>query len=302
LGVGFGVGFAVGAAVGFGVGRGVGVGRATGVSGAVEIVGAAVGGAVGSAVRGSDGDGVGSGGRASVDVGVGAGAFVAADGDGEDAPPHPLADRARTSSPAASRRHRVPTNRVIATSGMTVCRRVAAHHGRRARSDVPNGSKPPAGEESARRASSRRRAQETGRSSRTAGSGGPASDAHSAPGGKPMVLTATLDAPTNRTVARSAVAWINGRRAIAALVAEDARTSMFEIDRGLEPEPSFLDLVVRLVGDRERLLILGPTSVRLALEQAYVDVFPRETRLVDVEPAGVVEVDELLARVRELAA
>jgi hypothetical protein len=117
-----------------------------------------------------------------------------------------------------------------------------------------------------------------------------------------MVLTATLDAPTNRTVARSAVAWINGRRAIAALVAEDARTSMFEIDRGLEPEPSFLDLVVRLVGDRERLLIRGPTSVRLALEQAYVDVFPRETRLVDVEPAGVVEVDELLARVRELAA
>jgi hypothetical protein len=117
-----------------------------------------------------------------------------------------------------------------------------------------------------------------------------------------MVLTATLDAPTNRTVARSAVAWINGRRAIAALVAEDARTSMFEIERGLEPEPSFLDIGVRLGRHRVRRLILRPTAVRRARAQADVDVFQRGSRVGDWERAGGGVVSALLARVRELAA
>jgi hypothetical protein len=73
------------------------------------------------------------------------------------------------------------------------------------------------------------------------------------------------------------------------------------IERGLGPEPVFLDLVVRAIGARERVVILGPSTVRLALEREYVGIYQRPDRLVDVEPSGPVTEDELIDRVRQLA-
>lgn len=106
---------------------------------------------------------------------------------------------------------------------------------------------------------------------------------------------------TNPATRACAVVWINGRGAIVARIDAAGSVSTRTIDRGLEPEPVFLDLVVRAIGARERVVILGPSSHRLALEREYVGIYHRPDRLVDVEPAGPVDEVELIERVRQLA-
>lgn len=117
-----------------------------------------------------------------------------------------------------------------------------------------------------------------------------------------MAAIQTPDPSALRTVPACAVVSINGREAIVVTMGSDGRTLTSEIKRGLEPELSYLALVVRVIGDRQRVLILGPSSVRLALEREYVAVFRRRDRLVDVEPAGTIDAEELVVRLRALAA
>ena len=102
--------------------------------------------------------------------------------------------------------------------------------------------------------------------------------------------------------APSAVVWINGRQAVVAAMSHDGRVSTCEITRGSLTEPSYLAQVVRVIGDRQRVMILGPNFHRLALEREYVATFRRPDRLVDVEPEGVVSPEELVIRLRTLAA
>jgi hypothetical protein len=104
------------------------------------------------------------------------------------------------------------------------------------------------------------------------------------------------------TATPSAVVWINGRQAIVAVMSYDGSISTCEITRGWLPEARYLAQVVRVIGDRKRVVILGPSSVRSALEREYVAMFRRPARLVDVEPAGPVSSDELIDRLRTLAA
>jgi hypothetical protein len=84
-------------------------------------------------------------------------------------------------------------------------------------------------------------------------------------------------------------------------MSHDGRISTCEISRGWLGERSYLAQVVRVIGDRQRVVILGPSSVRLALEREYVAVFKRPDRLVDVEPAGPIDPDALIDRLRTLA-
>lgn len=107
---------------------------------------------------------------------------------------------------------------------------------------------------------------------------------------------------TDQSVATSAVAWINGRQAMVATMSRDGRVSKCEISRGWLPEPSYLAQVVRVIGDRQRVVILGPNSVRLALEREYVAIYHRPDRLVDVEPAGTPDLPQLVDRLRTLSA
>ena len=112
---------------------------------------------------------------------------------------------------------------------------------------------------------------------------------------------------TRATAARdlaspSAVVWIDDSQAIVATMGDDGRISTCEFERGWLPEVTYLAQVVRLIGDRERVTILGPSSMRLLLEREYVTVFHRPDRLIDVEPAGPVPTDELVVWVRMLAA
>lgn len=116
-----------------------------------------------------------------------------------------------------------------------------------------------------------------------------------------MAGTQILDPATRETTAPSAVVWINGRQATVAAMGRDGRVSTCEITRGWMSEQPYLAQVIRVIGDRQRVMILGPSSIRLALEREYVAMYRRPDRLVDVEPAGQVSLEELVDRVRTLA-
>jgi hypothetical protein len=116
-----------------------------------------------------------------------------------------------------------------------------------------------------------------------------------------MAPVQTLDPVEPKSAPASAVVWINGRQAIVATMGGDRQVFTCEINRGLSPEAAYLALVVRAVGDRQRVVILGPSSARLALEREYVSIYHRPDRIVDVEPAGAVNTEDLVERLRALA-
>lgn len=117
-----------------------------------------------------------------------------------------------------------------------------------------------------------------------------------------MAPVQTLDPVEPRSVPASAVVWINGRQAVVATMGNDGRILTCEINRGLSPASAYLALVVHAIGDRQRVVILGPSSARLELEREYVAIYRRPDRIVDVEPAGAVKTEDLVERLRALAA
>jgi hypothetical protein len=100
----------------------------------------------------------------------------------------------------------------------------------------------------------------------------------------------------------SAVVWIDGRRALVARMSMAGSLSTCEFQRGSLSDLEYLAQVVRLIGDQERVMIVGPGPDRLALEREYVSMYDRPDRLVDVEPAGTLGMDDLVARLRTLTA
>lgn len=99
----------------------------------------------------------------------------------------------------------------------------------------------------------------------------------------------------------SAVTWVNGRHAYVARLDAQGHVSQCEVERGDQTVPAYLADVVRAIGDRERVVILGPGTARLALEREYVAIFHRPDRLVDVERAGPVSQSALVERLHTLA-
>ena len=115
-----------------------------------------------------------------------------------------------------------------------------------------------------------------------------------------------LEKPVDRTTTSrpapgsSAAAWIDGRHARVARTDVHRTIWTCTIDRGTALESNYLAAVVDAIGDRERVLILGQDPEALALERAYVAIYRRPDRLVDVEPGGPVGERELVERVLEL--
>jgi hypothetical protein len=103
------------------------------------------------------------------------------------------------------------------------------------------------------------------------------------------------------TDGRSAAVWLNGRHATLARCSSRRQVSTRTIERGIESQVVYLGRVAHAIGDCERVMILGPGTDRLALEREYVAINHRPDRHVHVEPAGPVDVSELVNRVRELA-
>ena len=113
-----------------------------------------------------------------------------------------------------------------------------------------------------------------------------------------MVGTQALELAAPRAAAPSAVVWLNASQAIVAAWTQDGLVTTCELGRGSLPQATYLAQVVHVIGDRQRVVILGPSTIRLALEREYVAVFQRPERLVDVEPAGLVSPEELERRLR----
>ena len=104
-----------------------------------------------------------------------------------------------------------------------------------------------------------------------------------------------------RAGAPATVVWINGRQATVARCSSARHVTTRTIERGIESQLVYLGRVTHAIGECERVVILGPGTDRLALEREYVAVNHRPDRLVDVEPAGAMDVSELMSRARELA-
>lgn len=117
-----------------------------------------------------------------------------------------------------------------------------------------------------------------------------------------MAATQALNPAAPEAATPSAVVWIDEQEAVVAAMSRDGIISTCEISRGWLPESSYLSQVVRVIGARKRVVILGPSAVRAALERAYVAIFRGPDRLVDVESEGPVSSEELIDRLRILAA
>jgi hypothetical protein len=103
----------------------------------------------------------------------------------------------------------------------------------------------------------------------------------------------------------SAVVWIDRGHALVATTVRDGGIVVSEVTRRggeVAPDANYLARVVERIGDRERVVILGPGEARLALEREYVAIYRRPERLVDVEPSGPLDRGALIERLRTLAA
>ncbi len=72
------------------------------------------------------------------------------------------------------------------------------------------------------------------------------------------------------------------------------------VERMIESEADFVGRIVGAVGDSERVMVLGPASLRLAVQRAYVAVSHRPDRLVEVARTGPIDAIELAERLRAL--
>jgi hypothetical protein len=101
----------------------------------------------------------------------------------------------------------------------------------------------------------------------------------------------------SRGSAPTAVVWINARLAVVAVAHDDGERTICtqKVDRHIETETEFVGRVVAAVGDTERVMVVGPNHARLALERAYVAIYQRPDRIIDVERVGPLDSRELVA-------
>lgn len=101
----------------------------------------------------------------------------------------------------------------------------------------------------------------------------------------------------------TAVVWLSGRHAVIAV--GDMRPggiTSWTTERMVESRADFLARIVRAIGSSERVMVLGPASMRLAVQRAYVGATHRPDRLMDATRRGVVDPVALEERVRALGA
>jgi hypothetical protein len=112
----------------------------------------------------------------------------------------------------------------------------------------------------------------------------------------------TRSLPTAKGPVPSVVVLVDNRRAIVAARDQTGRISTSEIGRTWRSESAFLAQVISRVGDSGRVVVLGPSSARLALEREYVAISHRPDRLVDLESGVPTSAEELVDRLYALAA
>ena len=105
---------------------------------------------------------------------------------------------------------------------------------------------------------------------------------------------------TSRRRPRGAVTWIDRDRALVARDRPDGGIAISAVDRDRAERTVYLGRVACEIGDRDRLVIMGPGPLRTELEREYVVTYRRPDRLLDVEPAAEMTEAELVRRLDEL--
>ncbi len=112
---------------------------------------------------------------------------------------------------------------------------------------------------------------------------------------------ATEVTPSESCHPTGAITWIDSDHAVVARQDAEGRVAVTAVRREGTERMAYLERVAHEIGDRERVLIVGPGPLRTALERAYVGTHPRSAGLVDVEPADEMTEAGLIRRLRELA-
>lgn len=100
---------------------------------------------------------------------------------------------------------------------------------------------------------------------------------------------------------RSAALWIDPDHAILASTTPSGAIDVIELAR-VDDDETYLARVADRIGERERILIVGPEPTRIALEREYVTIYQRPDRIIDVEPTAPLGRAEVVERLRTLAA
>ena len=98
-----------------------------------------------------------------------------------------------------------------------------------------------------------------------------------------------------------AVVWVDERHAIVAR-ADSGGIETTEIRRVGLTETRYLARVVHEIRDQQRVMLVGPHPIRLALEREFVAISHRPDRLVAPPPAARGAGAEILDRIERLAA
>lgn len=86
---------------------------------------------------------------------------------------------------------------------------------------------------------------------------------------------------------RSAVTWLDRRRALVIKTAPDGSIDVDRIDRDAPGDGrTYLARIAHQLGTEGRVVVVGPWVERTELEREYVAVWGHPERLVDVEPSG----------------
>lgn len=100
----------------------------------------------------------------------------------------------------------------------------------------------------------------------------------------------------------TAIVWIEDRHATVARSRDGNRLSIAEVERGMDPEVQFLARVVHELGAEVRVMIVGSSRVRLALEREFVAISHRPECLVPPNPSMGAAGAEAIDRSRHVAA
>jgi hypothetical protein len=100
----------------------------------------------------------------------------------------------------------------------------------------------------------------------------------------------------------SAVVWVDADHAIVASTGSDGGIATEQVDRGSASETEFLAHVVRQIGDRPTVSVVGPSALRLALEREFVAINHRPERLIGIPTSARAAESGILERMRRLAA
>jgi hypothetical protein len=102
--------------------------------------------------------------------------------------------------------------------------------------------------------------------------------------------------------ATAAIAWIDAHHALIVRTAANRQVEFREIEAAPDPggeRSPYLAQVAHELGDRDRIVVLGPGTQRLDLERQYVGIYHNPDRIVDVDESDAMGREELVARLHE---